>query len=99
MSHMALAHDDLLYSQIESVLASEITGGYLKIGDQLPTEDGLIERFEVSRITIRRAIQNLSSRGLVEIRRGKGTFVAAPPNYAGTHGVDWLAASEIREVK
>ena len=43
-----------------------------------PTEDGLIARFEVSRITVRRAIQNLVSRGLVEIRRGKGTFVAAP---------------------
>jgi DNA-binding transcriptional regulator YhcF (GntR family) len=50
----------------------------LKVGDQLPTEDDLIARFEVSRITVRRAIQNLVGRGLVEIRRGKGTFVAAP---------------------
>src|ERR1700742_3189743 len=50
----------------------------LKVGDQLPTEDSLIARFEVSRITVRRAIQNLVSRGLVEIRRGKGTFVTAP---------------------
>ena len=49
-----------------------------KVGNQLPTEDSLIARFEVSRITVRRAIQNLVSRGLVEIRRGKGTFVAAP---------------------
>jgi GntR family transcriptional regulator len=48
----------------------EITDGDLKVGDQLPTED--------SRITVRRAIQNLVSRGLVEIRRGRGTFVAAP---------------------
>src|SRR4029077_17628546 len=50
----------------------------LTVGDQLPTEDRLIARFGVSRITVRRAIQNLVSRGLVEIRRGKGTFVAAP---------------------
>ena len=55
-----------------------ITDGDLRIGDQLPTEDSLIARFGVSRITVRRAIQNLVSRGLVEIRRGKGTFVAAP---------------------
>jgi DNA-binding GntR family transcriptional regulator len=47
------------------------------VGDQLPTEDSPIVRFGVSRITVRRAIQNLVSRGLVEIRRGKGTFVAA----------------------
>ena len=75
---MPAAHDSLLYARIEAVLAAEITGGGLKAGDQLPTEDSLIARFGVSRITVRRAIQNLVSRGLVEIRRGRGTFVAAP---------------------
>src|SRR5712671_2830100 len=72
------AQDSLLYSRVETLLASEIADGDLRVGDQLPTEDSLITRFEVSRITVRRAIQNLVSRGLVEIRRGKGTFVAAP---------------------
>jgi GntR family transcriptional regulator len=66
----------LLYARIESVLAAEILDGSIAIGDQLPTEDELILRFEVSRITVRRAIQNLVNRGLVETRRGKGTFVA-----------------------
>jgi GntR family transcriptional regulator len=75
---MLVARDSLLYSRVETVLASEIADGDLKVGDQLPTEDSLIERFGVSRITVRRAVQNLVSRGLVEIRRGKGTFVAAP---------------------
>src|SRR5258705_9567941 len=75
---MPVAHDSLLYSRVEAVLAGEITDGALKVGDQLPIEDSLIARFEVSRITVRRAIQNLVRRGLVEIRRGKGTFIAAP---------------------
>jgi len=75
---MSVGHDSPLYSRVETVLASEIDNGDLKVGDQLPTEDRLIARFGVSRITVRRAIQNLVSRGLVEIRRGKGTFVAAP---------------------
>ena len=75
---MSGAQDSLLYSRVETVLASEIADGDLRVGDQLPTEDSLISRFGVSRITVRRAIQNLVSRGLVEIRRGKGTFVAAP---------------------
>jgi GntR family transcriptional regulator len=75
---MSGAQDSLLYSRVETVLAGEITGGDLKVGDQLPTEDSLIARFGVSRITVRRAIQNLVSRGLVEIHRGKGTFVSAP---------------------
>src|SRR5712672_2038224 len=75
---MSGAQDSLLYSRVETVLAGEITDGDLKVGDQLPTEDSRVARFAVSRITVRRAIQNLVSRGLVEIRRGKGTFVAAP---------------------
>src|SRR6201984_1519547 len=75
---MSRAQGSLLYSRVETILASEIADGDLKVGDQLPTEDSLIARFGVSRITVRRAIQNLVSRGLVEIRRGKGTFVAAP---------------------
>jgi len=75
---MSGAQDSLLYSRVETVLASEIAGGDLRVADQLPTEDRLIARFGVSRITVRRAIQNLVSRGLVEIRRGKGTFVSAP---------------------
>src|SRR6266478_3907360 len=75
---MSGAKDSLLYSRFETVLSSDIAGGDLRVGDQLPTEDRLIARFGVSRITVRRAIQNLVSRGLVEIRRGKGTFVAAP---------------------
>src|SRR6201992_70429 len=75
---MASSQESLLYSRVETVLAGEISDGDLRVGDQLPTEDSLIARFEVSRITVRRAIQNLVNRGLVEIRRGKGTFVAAP---------------------
>jgi GntR family transcriptional regulator len=75
---MPVAQDSPLYSRVEKVLASEIGDGELKVGDQLPTEDSLIARFGVSRITVRRAIQNLVGRGLVEIHRGRGTFVAAP---------------------
>ena len=75
---MPAAQNSLLYSRVETVLSGEIADGLLKVGDQLPTEDALIARFKVSRITVRRAIRNLVNRGLVEIRRGKGTFVAAP---------------------
>ena len=67
-----------LYSKIEEAIATEIAQGEYRPGDQLPTEDALLQRFQVSRITIRRAIQNLVSRGLLEIRRGLGTFVLSP---------------------
>src|ERR1700745_2778818 len=67
-----------LYEHVESILAGDIADGSLQPETQLPTEDGLIERFKVSRTTVRKAIQNLVERGLVEVRRGKGTFVAQP---------------------
>jgi GntR family transcriptional regulator len=67
-----------LYAQMESILAAEISAGTLCPGNQLPNEDELVERYQVSRTTIRQSIQNLVRRGLVEIRRGKGTFVQEP---------------------
>ena len=67
-----------LYTEVEESIAAEIADGEYRPGDQLPTEDELLQRFEVSRITVRRAIQNLVQRGLLEIRRGRGTFVLEP---------------------
>ena len=67
-----------LYARIEEAIATEIAHGEYRPGDQLPTEDALLERFQVSRITVRRAIQNLVNRGMLEIRRGLGTFVLTP---------------------
>jgi GntR family transcriptional regulator len=67
-----------LYARVESVLAANVEEGILPPGSQLPTEDSLITRFAVSRTTVRRAIQNLAIRGLVEIQRGRGTFVTQP---------------------
>jgi GntR family transcriptional regulator len=67
-----------LYAQVEDVLTERIASGVLAIGAQLPPEEALIREFEVSRTTIRTTIQNLVRQGLVEIRRGRGTFVAAP---------------------
>ncbi len=67
-----------LYENVEFALAASIADGSLPPETQLPPEESLIDRFKVSRTTVRRAIQNLIERGLVEIRRGKGTFVTQP---------------------
>jgi GntR family transcriptional regulator len=67
-----------LYERVESVLAGDIADGSLPPEAQLPSEDGLVARFKVSRTTVRKAVQNLIERGLVEVRRGKGTFVTQP---------------------
>jgi GntR family transcriptional regulator len=69
---MSRCHDVAiaLYERVESVLAAEIADGSLLPETQLPPEEGLIERFKVSRTTVRKAIQNLVERGLVEVQEG-----------------------------
>ncbi len=67
-----------LYVQVEDALTERIASGALPAGHQLPSEESLVSEFNVSRTTIRTTIQNLVRQGLVEIRRGKGTFVAQP---------------------
>lgn len=61
-------------------LATAIRLGVLSVGDRLPPERDLADRFGVSRVTLREAIRALREVGLVESRRGRGggTFVCAP---------------------
>jgi GntR family transcriptional regulator len=66
-----------LYFQIEQDLASSIASGALAPGSQLPTEEELVRKYGVSRTTVRKAVQELERLGLIEIRRGRGTFVRA----------------------
>jgi GntR family transcriptional regulator len=66
------------YARVEAAMTQAITDGTWPPGKQLPTEEALMERFQVSRTTVRKAVQNLAGRGLVEIRRGRGTFVIEP---------------------
>ena len=67
-----------LHAQLEEALLKGIRAGELQSGSRLPSEDELTARFAVSRTTVRTAIQSLMGRGVVEIRRGRGTFVTEP---------------------
>lgn len=67
------------WRQISDEIAAEIGGGRLPAGAQLPTESQLAERFAVNRHTVRRALAELASRGLVRATQGRGTFVEAGP--------------------
>jgi GntR family transcriptional regulator len=65
-----------LYAQVEATLSARIAADEFQPGDRLPSEDELVRDFSVSRTTVRSAIQSLVQKGIVEIRRGLGTFVA-----------------------
>lgn len=65
-----------LYRQIADQLRRRIEAGDLKEGTQVPTEDQLMAAHHASRNTVRGALKELTTRGLVYTLHGKGTFVA-----------------------
>lgn len=60
---------------VAQALSGEIRGGKYKIGDRLPSEAQLSERFGVSRHTVRAALRTLNQQGLVSSQQGIGTQV------------------------
>ncbi|MDI7775175.1 GntR family transcriptional regulator [Asticcacaulis sp. EMRT-3] len=74
-----LAKDDPapLYLQLQRVLRDAINSHHLRQDDAIPPERDLADDFDVSRITVRKAIDGLVSEGLLTRRRGAGTFVAS----------------------
>lgn len=61
--------------QIASVLEQEIRSGVLAFGDRLQSENELVQRFAVSRNTLRKGLEELNSRGLITTKVGIGSFV------------------------
>lgn len=66
------------YRQIASALEADIMSGRLKVGEQIPSERAMAETMGISRMTARKALQQLAGRGMLETRVGHGTFVGAP---------------------
>lgn len=73
MTHVQLPR----YFRIKQGILEQIQSGLLAPGTQLPTEAELAERHSVSRITAKRALDDLVHQGLAYRQQGKGTFVAS----------------------
>ncbi len=67
-----------LYSQLREGLLALLRDGGFQEGDSFPTERELGQKYQVSRITVRRALDELVREGYLIARQGKGTFVAKP---------------------
>ena len=65
----------LLGSQVEEELMNYILNEPVKIGEKIPNEFELAEMFGVGRSTIREAVKGLVTKGVLEVRRGAGTYV------------------------
>jgi hypothetical protein len=75
-----------LYRQVSDSLQEDIASGVYEAGTRLPTEGELSECYRVSRITVRRAVEELCNQGLIEKKQGKGTFVRSPKFYKNLGG-------------
>jgi GntR family transcriptional regulator len=67
-----------LYYQLYEILHDQIQEGVWKPEDMLPSESELVERYQLSRATVRQAFEMLVNQGRVYRRRGQGTFVSRP---------------------
>ena len=70
----------LLSKEVEEQLRKSINAGVYKPGDKLPAERELVEQFQVSRVTVRDALKNLQSLGMISVKRGihAGAYVSEP---------------------
>lgn len=66
------------YAQVKSYIRGRIQAGVWKTGDRIPSEISLVDELGVSRMTINRALRELTQAGMLVRQSGVGTFVAAP---------------------
>jgi DNA-binding GntR family transcriptional regulator len=70
-------HERPIWPQVAADIERDIRSGALAAGARLPTEDELAAQYGVARNTVRRAVEDLRERGLLETFHGRGTYVAS----------------------
>jgi len=78
-----------IYYQLKEALKQQIESGALKPHERVPSERELEERYRISRMTARRALQELEAEGYIYRAQGKGSFVAEPKI---RQGLLWLTS-------
>ncbi|MBC8401390.1 MAG: GntR family transcriptional regulator [Candidatus Marinimicrobia bacterium] len=68
------------YKQVSEDIISQIRAGQLKVGDKLETQHELASKYDVSLITIKKALSDLIAGGILYARVGKGTYIARRPS-------------------
>ncbi|WP_298334425.1 GntR family transcriptional regulator [Ferrimicrobium sp.] len=84
-----------LWAQLAEALREGIEAG--RYYRHFPSEPELVERYKVSRSTVREAIRYLRSEGYLESRQGKGTFVVARESFESLHNHRFSLAGRIAE--
>lgn len=81
--------------QVVSNIQEFISSGAVKVGQKLPTEKELCEELAVGRSTLREALRILQANNLVEIKPGRGAFVAHTKKPDPDNILEWFAQNEV----
>ena len=92
---------DSLSKQVSDKLESLIESGTYQVGERIPTEPELMEMFQVSRNTVREAVQSLTWAGILEVKQGDGTYVRSCNRFQAnmTHKCAQVDLEDIRETR
>ena len=71
-----------IYQQIKKTIQQRVTSGEWPAGQKLPSENELVNALAVSRMTINRALRELTQEGVIKRVHGLGSFVAEAPRHA-----------------
>jgi LacI family transcriptional regulator, galactose operon repressor len=80
LAKLNLQDPTALYMQIQKDIIERIKRNEFKVGDKLKSQNELVEFYDVSLITVKKALANLLSAGIIYSRIGKGTFIADQKN-------------------
>ncbi|WP_369200148.1 FadR/GntR family transcriptional regulator [Streptomyces sp. PU-14G] len=83
-----------LFDHVVAALRQQIASGAWPVGSRIPTEPELVQQLGVARNTVREAVRALAHNGLLDIRHGSGTYVAATSELAGVMQRRFAAAEQ-----
>ena len=89
-----MKNSDAKYKRIENYIINRIESGKLRVGDQIETEEEIAQKFEISQLTVNKALSNLAKDGYIHRIRGKGTFVDYRPIKDVTKDQRYFSLSE-----
>jgi GntR family histidine utilization transcriptional repressor len=88
-----------IYQQIKKTIQQRIASGEWPAGQKLPSENELVGALDVSRMTINRALRELTQEGLINRVHGVGSFVAETPRHASLIELQDIALEIARDGK
>ena len=74
------------YQKLQTALKAELTSGRFQVGDRFYTEREIMDKYQVSGITVARALSEMTEQGYFERKRKLGTFVKESPEMPGMSG-------------